>query len=123
MAEVSETTLPGVGVRYDYVTSAGVRIGVLVHRTGRRDLLVYSAVDPDACVAQLSFDPDDARTLAGVAGGDADAYVLLLAIAGPIMTRFADRLVPRQWQGTGPPGSVPNPGTTPPDRLHGGGYG
>ena len=68
MAEVSETTLPGVGVRYDFVTSEGVRIGVLVHRTGRRDLLVYSPVDPDACVAQLSFDPDDARTLAELLG-------------------------------------------------------
>jgi K+:H+ antiporter subunit KhtU len=53
----------------------------------------------------------------------AAAYVLLLAIAGPIITRFADRLVPRRWQGVGPAGSVPNPGTTPPDRLHGGGYG
>ncbi len=68
MAEVSETTLPGVGVRYDFVTSEEVRIGVLVHRTGRRDLLVYSSADPDACVAQLSFDPDDARTLAELLG-------------------------------------------------------
>ncbi len=68
MAEVSETTLPGVGVRYDFVSSEGIRIGVLVHRTGRRDLLVYSADDPDACVAQLNFDPDDARTLAELLG-------------------------------------------------------
>jgi K+:H+ antiporter subunit KhtT len=68
MAEVSETTLPGVGVRYDFVSSEGTRIGVLVHRTGRRDLLVYSAEDPDACVAQLNFDPDDARTLAELLG-------------------------------------------------------
>src|SRR6476646_8978855 len=68
MADVSETTLPGIGVRYDFMTSTGVRIGVLVHRTGRRDLIAYSANDPDAAVAQVSFDPDDARTLAELLG-------------------------------------------------------
>jgi CPA2 family monovalent cation:H+ antiporter-2 len=36
----------------------------------------------------------------------AAAYVLLLAIAGPILTRFADRLLPRRWQAGPPPGSV-----------------
>jgi K+/H+ antiporter YhaU regulatory subunit KhtT len=41
---------------------------VLVYRTGRRDLIVYSAADPDASVAQLNLDPDDARTLAEVLG-------------------------------------------------------
>jgi CPA2 family monovalent cation:H+ antiporter-2 len=35
------------------------------------------------------------------------AYVLLLAIAGPVLTRFADRLVPRRWQAPRDPGSVP----------------
>ena len=42
----------------------------------------------------------------------AAAYVLLLAIAGPILTRFADRLVPRRWQATRPAGSVPNADAT-----------
>lgn len=36
----------------------------------------------------------------------AAAYVLLLAIAGPILTRFADRMVPRRWLSRGPGGSV-----------------
>jgi CPA2 family monovalent cation:H+ antiporter-2 len=36
------------------------------------------------------------------------AYVLLLAIAGPVLTRYADRLVPRRWQEPRAPGSVPN---------------
>jgi len=68
MAEVTETALPGVGVRYDFQASNGTRVGVLVHRTGRRDLLVYSARDPDACIAQLSLDSDDSRTLAELLG-------------------------------------------------------
>jgi len=68
MAEVSETTLPGVGVRYDFQTAQGTRIGVLVHRTGRRDLLVYALDDPDSLTAQLGLEPDDARTLAELLG-------------------------------------------------------
>ena len=47
MSDVNETPLPGLGVRYDFVTSAGNRIGVVHHRTGRRDLLVYERGDPD----------------------------------------------------------------------------
>jgi len=37
MAGVIETKLPGIGVRYDFRTAAGVAVGVLVHRSGRRD--------------------------------------------------------------------------------------
>jgi TrkA domain protein len=68
VADVSETTLPGVGVRYDFLTSSGLRIGVLVHRTGRRELLLYSRDDPDALATQASLDSDDARTLAELLG-------------------------------------------------------
>jgi CPA2 family monovalent cation:H+ antiporter-2 len=40
----------------------------------------------------------------------AAAYVLLLAIAGPVLTRYADRLIPRRWRHGPPPGSVPRSG-------------
>lgn len=68
MADVIETKLPGIGVRYDFETSTGARIGVLVHRTGRRDLLVYSAEDPEACMFSLDLDANDARTLTELLG-------------------------------------------------------
>jgi TrkA domain protein len=68
MAEVSETLLPGVGVRHDFTTGMGDRLGVLVHRTGRRELLIYDRADPDACRASIDMDPDDARTLAELLG-------------------------------------------------------
>lgn len=68
MAGVSETKLPGIGVRYDFETSSGRNLGVLVHRTGRRDLLVYSEQDPEACVVTLELDLSDARTLAELLG-------------------------------------------------------
>lgn len=68
MAQVEETPLPGVGVRYDFVTTEGDRIGVLAHRTGRRELLVYGTEDPDACRDVVRLDPDDTHTLAELLG-------------------------------------------------------
>jgi TrkA domain protein len=68
MAEVQETQLPGIGIRYDFVTAAGVRIGVLLHRTGRRELLVYRSDDPDECAMTVDLGADDARTLAELLG-------------------------------------------------------
>ena len=69
MAEVNETRLPGVGVRYDFTTADGSRVGVLVHRSGRRELLIYGREDPDACRAVLRLGPDDTHTLVDLLGG------------------------------------------------------
>ena len=68
MAEVRETVLPGVGVRHEFTTADGEQVGVLVHRTGRREVLVYDEADPDSCRSQLSLSPDDSRTLAELLG-------------------------------------------------------
>jgi TrkA domain protein len=69
MAEVKETKLPGVGIRYDFIASSGARVAVLAHRTGRRELLVYDRADPDECRAVLNLDLDDTRVLAEILGG------------------------------------------------------
>src|SRR5688500_2083791 len=69
MAEVTETTLPGVGVRHEFTTSSGARLSVLWHRTGRREVATYGDADPDACTTLLRLDADDARTLAELLGG------------------------------------------------------
>ena len=68
MADVSETVLPGVGVRHEFTTDDGDRVGVLVHRNGRREILVYDDADPDACRSQLSLSPEDARTVVELLG-------------------------------------------------------
>ena len=62
MTEVTETHLPGVGVRHEFTTSAGERLSVLSHRTGRRELAVYDRADPDACSTVLHLSPDDTHT-------------------------------------------------------------
>ena len=68
MADVEETRLPGVGIRYDFVTRKGERVGVIAHTTGHRDLLLYASDDPDACSHVVRLDEDDTATLAGLLG-------------------------------------------------------
>jgi TrkA domain protein len=69
MTEVTETHLPGVGVRHEFTTSAGERLSVLSHRTGRRELAVYDRAEPDACSTVLHLSRDDTHTLAELLGG------------------------------------------------------
>ena len=69
MAKVEETQLPGVGIRHDFVTKNGERVGVITHRTGRKELLIYDRRDPDACRETVRLDDDDSRTLAELLGG------------------------------------------------------
>lgn len=69
MAEIEETLLPGVGVRHQLTTSAGERVAVLTHRSGRREIAVYDRRDPDACTTVLHLSSDDSRSLAEVLGG------------------------------------------------------
>jgi TrkA domain protein len=68
MPDVSETLLPGVGVRHEFVTAGGERVAVLTHRTGRRELAIYDRADPDRCTAVLHLSHDDTRTLAELLG-------------------------------------------------------
>ncbi|MGH9150305.1 MAG: cation:proton antiporter regulatory subunit [Acidimicrobiales bacterium] len=68
MTEVTETQLPGVGVRYEFTTESGDLLGVLSHRSGRREILVYDRGDPDACTTVLRLSAGDTRALAEVLG-------------------------------------------------------
>jgi TrkA domain protein len=69
MAVVEETVLPGVGVRFEFETSAGERVAVLLHRSGRRELMVYDREDPDTCRTLLRLAEEDARVLVDLLGG------------------------------------------------------
>lgn len=68
MSEVSETQLPGVGVRHEFDTDGGQRVGVIVHRDGRREIVVYDRDDPDACSSLVTLSSDDTRTMAELLG-------------------------------------------------------
>jgi TrkA domain protein len=66
--DIQETNLPGVGLRHDFTTKAGRQLGVVTHRTGRRDLLVYDRSDPDACQEVIRLTDDEADALAELLG-------------------------------------------------------
>ncbi|MBT8201892.1 MAG: cation:proton antiporter regulatory subunit [Acidimicrobiia bacterium] len=69
MAEVREIKLPGVGIRLEFDTAAGEQVAVVVHRGGRRELMVYDSDDPDICTTVMHLTPAEARTLSEALGG------------------------------------------------------
>jgi len=48
MTEIHEVKLPGVGVRYEFTTEDGKYVGVVAHRSGRKELYLADPKDPDA---------------------------------------------------------------------------
>ncbi len=68
MTEVKGIELPGVGVRYEFVTEEGKRVGVVSHRSGRREIYLADRDDPDRFQRVLGMNEKDARTLAEVLG-------------------------------------------------------
>lgn len=67
--EIFEVKLPGLGVRYEFVTQAGMRLGVLVRRDGERDLLVYQSDDEDTCSATVELTTDESSAIVELLGG------------------------------------------------------
>lgn len=65
---VEVTPLPGIGVRKDFATRGGRRIGVVTHRDGPIELIVSKSDDPDACQASLPMTTDEAGALANLLG-------------------------------------------------------
>lgn len=76
--DVSETLLPGLGIRYEFVTVSGTRVGLIARRDGQVDVVVYDAEDPDICTEVMALTPAEADTLAELLG------------APRIAERFAD---------------------------------
>ncbi|MFF4777868.1 MULTISPECIES: cation:proton antiporter regulatory subunit [Microtetraspora] len=66
--EVEQTALPGIGLRHEFVTQAGRRIGVVSHRTGRRDLIVYDRLDPDRACEAIKLNDEESDALAELLG-------------------------------------------------------
>lgn len=68
MSEIREVKLPGVGVRYEFETQEGSVVGVVTHRTGRREIYVSSEDDRDRFDLTLGLSNSDARVLAELLG-------------------------------------------------------
>jgi TrkA domain protein len=66
--DVNEVLLPGVGLRYEFITHEGIRMGVVARRTGEIEVVAYSAQDPDASRSVLRLNREEADTLAEILG-------------------------------------------------------
>lgn len=69
MVKIEQITLPGVGVRYDFKTEGGQRVGIIHHRTGRREVFVCPAEDPDTAEATFDLNEEEAHTMVDLLGG------------------------------------------------------
>jgi TrkA domain protein len=69
MTDVSESRLPGVGMRYEFLTRSGDRVAVVAHRSGRRDVYLGDRSDTDAYHEVLDLTDDESRTLSELLGG------------------------------------------------------
>lgn len=68
LSEIDEVRLPGVGVRFEFETHEGKRIGVISHRTGFREIYVSRPDDPDEFSRIIGLSSEDARTLSELLG-------------------------------------------------------
>jgi TrkA domain protein len=68
MPLVDEIPLPGIGVRYEFVTEDGARVGVVHHRSGVREMVLFERDDPDTSHVLVRLGPDDSRTVAELLG-------------------------------------------------------
>jgi TrkA domain protein len=66
--DVQETVLPGIGVRHEFVTEHGQRVGLVSHRSGRRDVLFFDDRDPDAARVAVVLSADESEALAVLLG-------------------------------------------------------
>ncbi|HJQ77315.1 MAG TPA: cation:proton antiporter regulatory subunit [Acidimicrobiia bacterium] len=69
MTRIEETALPGVGVRHEFTAEDGSRVGVIHHRSGRRELFVCAPSDPDAVILSLNLSDEEGHALAEALGG------------------------------------------------------
>jgi TrkA domain protein len=66
--DIEETRLPGIGLRHDFVTRQGRRIGVISQKNGSRELFMYDPDDPDACRAVIDLTPEESEVVAELLG-------------------------------------------------------
>jgi len=69
MAQVEQTPVPGVGVRYDFATREGHLLGVVHRHEGRMEIHVGRAGEPDAPPVCVPLGDDEVHTLVEVLGG------------------------------------------------------
>ena len=61
--DIERTTLPGIGLRHVFTTARGQRVGVVSHRNGRQDFVVYDPDDRDSVQLTVVLTAQEATAL------------------------------------------------------------
>jgi TrkA domain protein len=76
--DVNEVLLPGIGLRYEFTSAEGRRIGIVARREGNFEVVTYDCTDPDQSRLLLRLTAEEGDTVAEILG------------APRIAERFAD---------------------------------
>jgi len=66
--DVKEVLLPGVGLRYEFTSHNGERIGIVARRGGDFDVVLYGPDDPDQARPVFHLTDDEAEAMAQILG-------------------------------------------------------
>ena len=69
MPSIRESTLPGVGHKFQIEAASGDRLTIVIHDDGRRELYHFSAKNPDVVTSVVTLLDSEARQVAGIVGG------------------------------------------------------
>lgn len=96
MSTISESTLPGVGRKFQIETAGGDRLTIVIHDDGTRELYHFLRKAPDRVASVVTLTDSEARQVAGIIGG-----LTYVPKALPSAEIVLDDLV-LQWHTIGP---------------------
>lgn len=69
MSTISESSLPGVGRKFQIETISGERLIIVIHDDGRREIYHFAKKNMDKPDSVLVLNDGEARQIAGIIGG------------------------------------------------------
>lgn len=69
MPTISESSLPGVGRKFQVETTSGDRLTIIIHDDGRRELYHFTRDNLSRAASVLTLQDSEARQIAGIVGG------------------------------------------------------
>jgi TrkA domain protein len=88
---VEEVDLPGVGRKFTIQTQSGDEIVIVIHHSGRRQMLYYEGGTGDEPVAALDLTDEEARELGAILSG----VLFYPELTGTAATRVAEQAI--EW--------------------------